>query len=163
MSIFQHTHVEIPEGGFKISPSQISEFFSCPVCWYKSEVLGEKDFKNTSTHIGTAMHYIAEQYALSQINGTELDTDALAEKVEDDLAEVTNPDVDHAEVLSLYQDMGQTLINEYVAQNIPTEVEVELCSEIKDGVYLAGSCDNLSGVTRKYYCDEDGYQALSRL
>jgi CRISPR/Cas system-associated exonuclease Cas4 (RecB family) len=40
--------------------------------------------------------------------------------------------------------MASALVNEYLAHNIPTEVEQSLVSEIKDGVYLGGTCDSLT-------------------
>jgi hypothetical protein len=146
MSIFKHTQVQLPESAiFKISPSQISKFFDYPVLWYKSEVLGEKDFNgNTATTIGTAMHYIAEQYALSQLNDTPLDSAALKETIEADLSVLNNPDVDKTKVRNIYKDMGTALINEYLRYNLPTEIESELVTEIRDGIFVGGSCDNLT-------------------
>lgn len=147
--IFEHTQVALPEDAvFKISPSQIAKFFEYPVIWYKEEVLGDKQFKgNTATVLGTAVHYVAEQYALSKMNKTELDTDAIAEQIETELDELDNPDVNHGDVLSLYQEMSSALINEYLAHNIPTEVESELVMPVKKGIYLGGSCDNFTNGT----------------
>jgi len=153
MSIFTHTQVPLPaDAKFKISPSSISKFFEYPSVWFRENVLGERAFNgSTATHLGTSMHYIAEQFALSHINGTELDADTIAQTIEDDLDLVDNPDVNHSEVLSLYQDMGSALINDYLRYNIPTEVETPLTLEIQDGIYVGGTCDNFtSGVVVDY-------------
>lgn len=147
MSITQHTQVPLPEDViFKISPSSIAKFFEFPKIWFEEQVLGNKQFHgNTSTILGSYMHYIAEQFALSQINGTTLDPESIAQAIEDDLELIDNPDVSHSEVLSLYRDMGTALINEYLRFNIPTEVEKSVAAEVQDGIYVAGTIDNLTG------------------
>lgn len=139
-NIFEHTSVPIPEDAiFKISPSRIAEFFSCPTCWYQSEVLGEPYFTgSTSSTIGTIVHYLAEQYVLGN--------KVTREDIEEHIVNYDfNPDVDLGEVRAHYPDMAKTLINEYVRKNKPTEVERSLCHEVKNGVYLAGTYDNRTG------------------
>jgi ATP-dependent helicase/DNAse subunit B len=151
MSIYTHTHVPIPDDGrFKISPSAISKFFEYPVNWYKEYILGESGFTgSTSSVLGSTVHFIAEQYALSQINGTPLDTEQLKATINADLDALDNPDVNIDEVKSLYPDMATTLVQEYVSRNIPTHVEHAVCAEYDHGVYVAGSIDAISGVSKQ--------------
>ncbi len=151
MSIYTHTQVQLPTNArFKISPSKIADFFSYPVLWYKSEVLGESQFTgNTASVLGTSIHYIAEQYGLSQINGTTPDPVGWSSTIERDLTDLDNQNVDKDEVRSLYKDMSSLLVNDYLIDNPPTEVESELYAEVKDLVYVGGSCDNYTktGIT----------------
>ena len=149
MSIYTHTHVPVPEDGrFKISPSAISKFFEYPVNWYKEHILGESGFTgSTSSVLGTSCHYVAEQYALSQINGTPLDTEQLKATINADLDALDNPDINIDEIKSLYPDMATTLVQEYVSRNIPTHVEHAVCAEYDHGIYVAGSIDAIQGTT----------------
>lgn len=145
--IFKHTQVELPQNAvFKISPSQIASFFNYPINWYKSEVLGESTFTgNTAAVLGTAIHYVAEQYAKHAIAGTMLNPNLLKKELEAQLAELDNPDVDKDEVLGLYRDMSMALVNEYLSTNTPSLVEYSTVAEVKNGIYVGGSVDNRTG------------------
>jgi hypothetical protein len=149
MSIYTHTQVVLPsDAKFKISPSQIASFFEYPVVWYKQEVLGEKQFKgNTATVLGTSIHYVAEKYAEARLANKPLDTDFLQTKIEKDLDELDNPDVNKEEVLHFYQMMSEELINQYLSSNIPTQVEYQTIAKVKDGIYVGGSVDNRTNGT----------------
>jgi hypothetical protein len=43
--------------------------------------------------------------------------------------------------------MAKLLINDYIKHNKPTEVEVSIVTQIEPGIYLGGTCDNLTGTT----------------
>lgn len=138
-TIFDHVKVPLPEDCiFKISPSAISKFFEFPVIWYKEQVLGEVQFKgNTASVIGSIVHGLAECYT----RGIETSR----EMVEPYIAKHQfNTDVNVSQVRELYPDMAAALINEYVRHNKPTEVEKSMCHQVKDGVYVAGTCDNIT-------------------
>ena len=147
---FEYTQVSIPKDGiFKISPSQIDKFFSYPTIWYRENFLGEKDFiANTATVLGTIVHGIAESSALNE----NLSPEEIHEKVETYIMETANKlplgeTLDIKLIKQLYPVLAPLLINEYVAKNPPTEVEAQLCALVKDGVYVAGSCDNMTNGT----------------
>ena len=139
---FDYVHVPLPEDCyFKISPSLISKFFDFPAIWYKEQVLGEKQFTgSTATVLGSIIHGLAEFYAKGIPTNREL-VEAYLRKY------LMEPDVNCKDVRELYPEMAKTLINEYVSKNKPTEVEVSLVHKIEDGIYLGGTCDNLTGTT----------------
>lgn len=149
MSIFTHTQAPVPDDCiFKISPSQISSFFEYPSVWYKSEVLNETQFHgNTSSVLGTCIHYVAEQYALGRITGNMPTPDEINSTITTDLRALDNPDVDKSVVLDLYRDMSNTLIEEYLSANVPTEVETSMYAKVADGIYTAGTIDAIHGST----------------
>lgn len=139
--MFEHQEVQLPDDAkFKISPSGIADFFNNPVIWYKDHILGEKQFTgSTASVLGTICHYFAEQYGIKSY-------DEINAEVIKALAELEpNPDIDKNEVASLYPDMVSMLISEYLSNNIPTERESSLVTEVKKGIYVGGTCDALKG------------------
>lgn len=136
---FDYTVVELPEDcKFKISPSSISKFFEFPVVWYKDQVLKDQQFTgNTGSVLGSIIHGLAESYAKGLPTSKELVEDYL-------LGYRMHPDVNCAEIRELYPDMAKILINDYIRHNKPTSVEESLVSHVKEGIYLAGTCDNLT-------------------
>lgn len=137
--LFDYVHVDLPEDcTFKISPSSISKFFEYPVVWYKDQVLGEKQFEgNTSSVLGSVVHGLAELYAKGEPTSTEL-VDEYLRKYR------FNPDVDLQKVKELYPGMSSALINDYIRKNPPTAVEESLVQSIGDGIYMGGTCDNIT-------------------
>lgn len=138
---FDYNEVEIPEDGiFKISPSGIEKFFSYPVVWYKEHITKEEKFEgSTATVLGSVIHALAEAYALN-LPTSRAECDTFIESKADEIE-----DLDVEKIKELYPDMAGMLINEYISQNPPTEVEQEVCALVKDGVYVAGTCDNRTG------------------
>jgi len=136
---FSYTQVELPDDAvFKISPSQIDNFFSSPVVWYKEQILGQKVFEgSTATELGTIIHAVAEAYAKSESTSRD--------EIEEYLLTISNPDVDKNLIRDLYPMMAEALINEYVSTNPPTEVEYQTLAHVKDGVYVGGTVDNRTG------------------
>lgn len=157
MNIFEHTQAPVPpDCEFKISPSSISSFFDYPIIWYKDHILGEKQFTgSTASTIGTCVHYIAEQYALGNKPTREF--------MESQIDTLNNPDINNAEVKSVFPGMAKLLVNDYVLQNRPDHVEKSVCAKVTDGIYIAGTIDNISNLGLKYSCDDIALEALSRL
>ena len=133
--MFEHTKVTLPENAiFKISPSSIAGFFNNPVLWYKEHILGEEGFKgNTASAIGTIVHYCAEQHIL----GNSIDP----LEIEDAVNAITNEDIDKNEVLSTWESLKDVLFSEYLDNTTITETETSLSHEVKNGIYVAGTCD----------------------
>jgi hypothetical protein len=139
---FDYTNVPLPEDCFfKISPSSISKFFDFPVIWYKEQILGDRQFTgSTATVLGSIIHGLAEFYA----KGLPTDRDLVEKYLRQHMM---NPEVNCKEIRDLYPDMAKLLINDYIKHNKPTEVEVSIVTQIEPGIYLGGTCDNLTGTT----------------
>lgn len=154
---FDYTVVPLPEDCFfKISPSSISKFFDFPVIWYKEQILGEKHFTgSTATVLGSIIHGLAEFYA----KGLPTDKDLVEKYLR---KHMMSPDVNCQEIRELYPEMAKLLINDYIRHNKPTEVEVSIVTQIRPGMYLGGTCDNLTAGNVEYYCDDAAFEYLSR-
>lgn len=127
---------------FKISPSGFAEFITSVHNWYRKQVLNENGFThNTSTVIGTIVHYCAEMVAL----GEQVDVDAINEYIDSlEIHDDYNPD----EVRQFYPDMAECLVNDYVLNRDFLEVEKTFCAEISDKYYAAGTLDRLEGIKK---------------
>ena len=131
---------KMPEGfKLKISPSQFPKFVQRPHEWYRSEILGEKDFThNTSSVIGTIVHFCAEMVAKEQ----EVDVEAINEYI--DSWEV-NETYDPVILRNQWQEMAERLVNDYVLDREFLAVEEFKCGEVRDGFYIGGVEDVLEG------------------
>lgn len=130
----------IPEGcHFRISPSSFSEFVMRPHNWYADVVLGESSFDyNTSSVLGTCVHYCAEQIAKDQpVDEKVIHAYIDKHKVKDDY--------DPEEVKRQFVGMAETLVNDYVLKNDFIHVEHKLTAEVKNGFAVAGTCDAIQG------------------
>lgn len=138
---FDYNEVALPEDAiFKISPSSIGKFFSLPVVWYKEQITKEEKFQgSTATVLGTVIHALGEAYAAG-VTASRTECDAFIEGKAEEIE-----DLDIEIIKTLYPEMAGVLINEYIAHNPPTEIEAEVCAEVKEGVYVAGTCDNRTG------------------
>jgi len=137
---------EVGDTSFRISASQISRFFSHTNQWYREHLLKEDGFlSSTSSVLGSVVHRMAEQYAR---NGevTEQDYKDIEEYID---AYTTpgydeyNPEVDATVIRQQYPIMGNTLINGYVADNMPTEVEPFYYKEMLPQIGIGGSVDGV--------------------
>lgn len=135
-----YKETELPEGGiFKISPSAFSKFVQFPHNWYRTEILKENEFThNTSTVIGTIVHYCAEMVA----KGEEVNNKHIEEYI--DMHEI-HDDYDPAEVRKHYVAMAECLVNDYVLKHQMLEVETQHIMELRDGYYAGGTLDRLEG------------------
>ena len=120
---------------FKISPSQAANFFSSTRQWYGENLLGEPGFEGSdSTILGTIVHYFAEQASL-KIRPT--DPDKLVSDYLDSQS-VT----DRSEILSLWRDMSNTLIQGCIhGQRPPIATELFMFHKLLPGIYVAGTTD----------------------
>jgi hypothetical protein len=138
---FSYTEVDLPEDAtFKISPSQIDNFFSSPVVWYKEQILKQKVFTgSTATELGTIIHAVAEAYAKSESTSRD--------EIEAYLKTIYDPDIDKNLIRDLYPMMSEMLVNEYISTNPPTEVEYQTLAHVQGGIYVGGTVDNRTGTT----------------
>jgi len=130
----------IPEDGvLKISPSAFAKFIQSPHTWYRSEILKEDGFThNTSTVIGTCVHYCAEMVAKQEM----VDPKIIEEYV-NSLEE--HEDYDRAVVLHQYVLMAECLVNDYVLERSFLEVETQHVGKLPHHYYAAGTLDALEG------------------
>lgn len=150
----------LPDGAFGISPSQLATFFSSPTQWYNEQVKGNKaEFQgNTSSYLGTIVHFIAESYTKT---GTYSESEIykylikeLCSELEDLpdfsdseacqeylLENADKPDIDVSIILEKFEDMGGHLIDYLDKVGTPSNAEDLIKAEVKDGVYVSGSCD----------------------
>ena len=136
--IYQPT--PLPEGGvLKFSPSQFSQFIDKPHQWYRTEVLREDGFShNTSTVIGTIVHYCAEMVS----KGEEVDQKAIEEYIS---SLEKHEDYDPVVVRAHWVAMAERLVNDYVLEHEFLEVETQHVVEIKQKYYAGGKLDRLEG------------------
>ncbi len=133
---FEYNSFTIPGAKYKISPSSIGLFFENPTRFYREKVLNEKGFiASTSTVLGTIIHGLAETYVTGEPQSRE-ECDAYADRMALEFDEV-DPEI----VKTLYPGMASLLINNYVKGNKPDKVEEAIYTEVKDGIYIGGSCD----------------------
>lgn len=126
---------------FKISPSAFSSFIDRPWTWYQQEVLKNDVFEyNTSSVIGTIVHYVAECVATDK----KVDEDAIAAYIEQ---HEENENYCKQTVIDQWYLMAHELINNFVLPEkqsfLATEEQVHL--KIANGVYAAGTFDLLQG------------------
>lgn len=136
MSYFGYNPGDVPEGAFKISPSQLSRFFDETSGWTREFLLGETGFTgNTASHLGNVVHGLANMY----MEQGAVDY-ALAEEY---IASIDDPEVDKLYIQSKYATMFETLTNSFLvgASGVP---ELFLKEEVAPGIYLGGSIDLLN-------------------
>lgn len=137
MDYFRYDNGEgiVPEGAFRISPSQLSRFFDEGNAWWREFLMGESGFSgNTATELGTCVHSAANMYTtegvvhhdqiINYINSltTEFDKDYIKEQ---------------------YPQMVDALINEYLSTNKPHITEKFLWKELLPGIGVGGSLDSI--------------------
>ena len=138
----------IPDDGvFKFSPSSFAKFIERPHQWYREEVLGEDKFDyNTSSVLGTIVHYCAEKVAKNE----DVDTDEIERYISKHAPKAGDSPgtgYDPNEVREQYTEMAERLVNDYVLERSHhfLEVESSKATEVKDGYYAAGTLDVLEG------------------
>ena len=127
----------LPDGVFKISPSQISRFFDHTRDWYGTELLNEEGFTgNTATHLGTVIHAIAEMYlAGGMVNYSAVETY---------INSIKDPEVDKDLIREQYPIMSATLLSNEVMTKPHVKkpvLEEFVATEVIPGIYAAGSID----------------------
>jgi len=135
-----YTPATVPDDAvFKISPSSFAKFIQEPHNWYQSEVLKKNPFThNTSTVIGTIVHYCAEMVAQGEV----VDTNIIDEYI--DMLDI-HDDYDPAIVRMQYPMMAECLVNYYVLEHEFLEVETQHMIELIDKYFAGGTIDRLEG------------------
>lgn len=142
----------------RISPSNVSKFFSHPRQWWGETKLDEPGFEgSTSTVLGNIVHYFAElagkrskvppnaeeiveQYLLSRPNSLELDKDLIR---------------------SLWKEMSQTLISSCINGVNLVKTEEFIYHQILPGIFVAGTFDALRNTGNGNYTLRD-YKTASQ-
>lgn len=163
----------LPEGAFGVSPSQLATFFTSPTTWYNEQVIGNRaEFTgNTSSYIGTCVHFIAESYTKKgEYDVAEIYKYLFLELCSDqsivpdftDSAEaegflLENADkegVDIATILERFPIMGDELVSYLDRVGKPSHSEDLIKAEIQPGYFVSGSCDALSGAFTYFVWEE---------
>ena len=127
----------VPEGVFRISPSGLSRFFDATTAWYRENLLGEEGFTgSTATALGNCVHVGAEMY----VDTKEVDHSQILAYI-DSLDE----NYDKEFIKEQYPVMLDTLINNYLMNNMPSETELFLAKELSKEVWVGGSIDSIIG------------------
>ena len=135
---------EIPEDAFRISPSGVEKFFSDKTTWYRENLMGEaKKFTgSTSTVLGTCVHACAEVVANSIMDKTPHNSQELSDAIEGYIATYEGDEnYDTAKIYSLWRNMAEPLIKEYVLPAHTVATENFIKHELHPGIYVAGSYD----------------------
>lgn len=131
---------EVPEDCIiRLSPSSIGTFTERPWQWYRQNVLGLDTFEyNTSSVIGTVVHYCAEQVA----TGKAVDKEAINSYIN---SFTDKEDYSTSTVHNEWYPVAHTLINDYTLGRTVLDAEMQVCKSLGDGVYVAGTCDLIEG------------------
>ena len=126
---------EIPVDAFRISPSQLSKFLDSTSQWYHEQVLGEAPaFQgSTASELGNCVHAAAEMY----FHTKSVDKAAIFAYVDS----ISNPDVDKSIIRDQLKPMAEVLINQFLSKNVGTHAEMFVKTQIKPGIWAAGSID----------------------
>ena len=133
----------VPIGAIRISPSQLSKFFSDTSEWYRYTLLNERAFKgNTATELGTVVHAAAEYWTENR-EIPELEIVKYVNSIE-------NPDIDKGEIEYHWRSMTDALVSQYLVNNSNTKIETEkfVWYEILPDIGVGGSIDRYD--TQKY-------------
>lgn len=135
----------VPDNAFGISASSISKFFDYTSNWYRENLIGEEGFKgNTASELGTVVHAGAAMYA----DDRKIDKQLLINYID---SIKNKEDVDTAVILDQYKPMIETLVNNYLIDNMPESNEEFLWEEILPDIVIRGTCDAYhAGIIRDY-------------
>lgn len=127
---------------FRISASQISNFFDYTNSWYRQNLLGEQGFRgNTASVSGTCVHYLAEQFANNNAISPED-----REEIYSYIAQEASEDVDADMVRSNIKPMWSAL-KDYLIDNPVSLCEPLVTVEVLPGITVGGSIDGLIDLT----------------
>lgn len=151
----------IPADAFGISPSQLYQFFEKPHLWYRSEVLDQRTFfGNTSTYLGTIVHYCAKCYSRTQRvdelpiysylakSCTPTSYDLVMAAYADDKTAIeellisrNESSLDVERILQQFRPMANVLMKFLKQIGLPQRTEEMIFAEVKPGYFACGSCD----------------------
>jgi hypothetical protein len=137
----------IPKDAFRISPSGVEKFFSDKTNWYRENLLGQdKKFTgSTSTVLGTCVHTVAEVVANAVTNKTPHDSELLAEKIAEYIDTYEdNEDYDTSKIHSLWKNMAEPLVKDFVLQANTIATEDFISHELLPGIFVGGSYDAIT-------------------
>ena len=139
---YEYDNQTIP-GTFRISASQISNFFDFTNNWYRKNLLGEDvGFKgSTSSVAGTCIHWAAENYIKDNLQLTQEANDEMYAYIDEQaqkFPDLVNPD----QCREIMTPMWRSL-REFLQLNPGGLVEPFLEVEILPGVTTGGSIDRL--------------------
>jgi hypothetical protein len=126
----------VPEGAWRLSPSQLSRFFDDTSNWYREMLMNETPaFQgSTSTELGTCVHAGAAMF---------IDTRSVNhQQIREYIRSLPN-DIDKQYILNQYPVMLDTLLNNYLINNIPDKSEIFLWKEVLPNIGVGGSIDAL--------------------
>jgi hypothetical protein len=136
MNYFGYNPGDVPEGAFKISPSQLSRFLDETGKWTREFLLGESGFEgNTASYLGSTVHGLAAMY--KDLGSVDYQ---LAEAFIDS---IETEGVDKDFIRQQYPVMYEALEREFLDSAVGTP-ELFLKKEIAPGVWLGGSIDLLN-------------------
>ena len=138
---------QLPAGAFKISPSGVEKFFSDKVQWYSENLLGlpRKFTGSTATVLGTCVHAAAEVVANAKISGEPHDSDALHEAIATHIDSYeNNEEYDTGKIHTLWKNMAEALIKDYVLGANTIATEEFLQHELLPGIYVGGTYDAIT-------------------
>ena len=136
MNYFGYNPGDVPEGAFKISPSQLSRFFDSTSDWVREFLLGESGFEgNTASYLGSTVHGLAAMY---KDKGTVDFNEANAF-----IRSIETEGVDKDFIAAQYPPMYLALERNFLVGAVGTP-ELFLKREIIPGVFVGGSIDLLN-------------------
>jgi hypothetical protein len=138
---------QLPKDAFKISPSSIEKFFSDKTNWYYENLLGapKKFTGSTSTVLGTCVHACCEVIANAKMSGIKHDSDELHTAIEKYIDSYdNNEEYDTGKIHSLWKNMSEAVIKEYVLQATTLATEDFISHELLPGIFVAGSYDAIT-------------------
>lgn len=139
---YSYGNLTIP-GTFRISASQISNFFDFTNNWYRKNLLGEDvGFQaSTSSVAGTCIHWAAENYIKDNLQLTQEAKDEMYAYIDEQAAKF--PDlVDPTQCREIISPMWRSL-RDFIQLNPGGLVEPFLEVEILPGITAGGSIDRL--------------------
>lgn len=139
---YNYGNKSIP-GTFRISASQISNYFDATCNWYRKNLLGEDVgfLGSTSSVAGTCVHFAAESYVKNNLQLPQEDKDEMYAYIEEQAQKF--PDlVDPIQCREIISPMWRSL-RDYLQQNPGGLSEPFLEVEILPGITVGGSIDRL--------------------
>ena len=139
---YEYDNKSIP-GTFRISASQISNFFDFTNLWFRKNLLGEDvGFKGSSSSVaGTCVHFAAESYIKNNLQLPQEDKDEMYAYIDEQFQkfpDLVNPD----QCREIMTPMWRSL-REFLQLNPGGLVEPFLEVEILPGIFCGGSIDRL--------------------
>lgn len=136
MNYFGYNPGDVPEGAFKISPSQLSRFFDETGNWVREFLLGAPSFEgNTASYLGSTVHGLAAMFK---------DTGSVDfSKAEEFINSIETPEVDKDYIRQQYVPMYLALEQQFLVNATGTP-ELFMKQEIAPGIFLGGSLDLLN-------------------